>query len=95
MANRENPQAIAISIQRVRCEAPILANQDVVGTVPLDRRLLPAFRQLAFVDQEAPKFGTAFTLENVRWHSIPELSQSDTTAGAGNSPGAGTGISEA
>ena len=45
--------------------------QDVVGTVPLDRRLLPAFRQLAFVDQEAPKFGTAFTLENVRWRSIP------------------------
>ncbi len=32
---------------------------------------LPAFPQLAFVDQEGPKSGTAFTLENVRWHSIP------------------------
>src|SRR5467141_2002889 len=27
MANRENPKAIAISIQRVRCEAPIMANK--------------------------------------------------------------------
>lgn len=27
--------------------------------------------QLAFVDREGPKFGTAFTLENARWHSIP------------------------
>lgn len=40
-------------------------------TVPLDGLLLPAFRQLAFVDQEGPKSGAAFTLENVHWHSIP------------------------
>lgn len=41
------------------------------GTVPLDGLFLPIFRQFAFVDQEGPKPGTAFTLQNVRWHSIP------------------------
>jgi hypothetical protein len=41
------------------------------GTVPLDGLFLPIFWQFAFVDQERPKPGTAFTLENVRWHSIP------------------------
>jgi len=40
-------------------------------TVPLDGLFLPVLRQFAFVDQEGPKFGAAFTLENVRWHSIP------------------------
>jgi hypothetical protein len=41
------------------------------GAVPLDGLFLPGFRQLAFVDQEGPKSATAFTFENVRWHSIP------------------------
>src|SRR5712692_2321490 len=41
------------------------------GTMPLDGLFLPILRQFAFVDQEGPKPGTAFTLENVGWHSIP------------------------
>jgi hypothetical protein len=41
------------------------------GAVPLDGLFLPGSRQLAFVDQEGPKSATAFTFENVRWHSIP------------------------
>ena len=39
--------------------------------VPLDGLFLPGFRRLAFVDQEGPNSATAFTLDNVRWHSIP------------------------
>jgi hypothetical protein len=41
------------------------------GTVPLDGLFLPGSREFAFVDQEGPKSGTAFTLENVIWHTIP------------------------
>jgi hypothetical protein len=41
------------------------------GTMPLDGLFLPILRQFAFVDQEGPKPGTALTLENVGWHSIP------------------------
>ena len=41
------------------------------GAVPLKGLLLSGFRRFAFVDQEGPNSATAFTLENVRWHSIP------------------------
>jgi hypothetical protein len=41
------------------------------GTVPLEGLVLPGFQQLVFVDQEGPISGTALTLENVRWHSVP------------------------
>lgn len=41
------------------------------GTMPLDGLFLPIFGQSAFMDQEGPKPGTAFTLQNVGGHSIP------------------------
>jgi hypothetical protein len=54
-----------------RCGQCLGSCSVATGTVPLDGLFPPGFRPLAFVDQEGPKSGTAFTLENVRWHSIP------------------------
>ena len=56
------------------------------GTMSLDGLFLPIFRQFAFVDQEGPKLGTAFTLENVSWHSIPSCANPSRRQGWGVVP---------
>jgi hypothetical protein len=53
-----------------QCDSPV-GGSVASGAVPPDGLFLPGFSQFAFVDQEGPKSGTAFTLENVIWHTIP------------------------
>src|SRR5713226_4893971 len=56
------------------------------GTMPLDGLFLPILRQFAFVDQERPKPGASFTLENVRWHSISSCANPSRQQGLGIVP---------
>ena len=60
---------IAASAPLWKDDRPV-CNLAASGAMPLDRAFLLKFYQLILVDQERSMATTAFTLENVGWHSV-------------------------